>query len=62
MTTLTRLLHGTIAHPIDLATVADRAVSLAEGARAKATRRAYRSDWVHFERWGLMSIELSSLR
>jgi integrase len=53
MTTLIRLPHGTLAYPLDLATVADRAAGLAEGARAEATRRAYRSDWQHFEGWCL---------
>jgi hypothetical protein len=46
MTTLTRLLHGTMASPLDFVTVADRAAGLAEEVRAEATRRAWRSDWV----------------
>ncbi len=37
----------------DLAAAANRAAGLAEGARAEATRRAYRSDWQHFEGWCL---------
>ena len=36
---------------LDLAEVADRATILADGARAQATRRAYQSDWRHFEAW-----------
>jgi hypothetical protein len=38
---------------LPLAVVADRAAILAEAARAEATRRAYRSDWAHFEGWCL---------
>lgn len=37
--------------PFDLEQLAGRAAGLAEGARAAATRRAYRSDWRHFEAW-----------
>lgn len=37
--------------PIDLAQLADRAAGLAEGARAPATRRAYRADWRQFAAW-----------
>jgi hypothetical protein len=36
-----------------LSAVAKRAAGLSEGARAMNTRRAYQSDWVHFEGWCL---------
>jgi site-specific recombinase XerD len=36
---------------VDLAATATRAAGLAEGVRAAATRRAYRSDWQHFADW-----------
>src|SRR4051812_27582359 len=36
---------------VELAAVAGRAATLADGARAEATRRAYRSDWGHFADW-----------
>lgn len=51
MTALVTAVTGTVTTPVDLAAAADRAAGLAEGARAEATRRAYRSDWVHFEGW-----------
>lgn len=51
MTTIITPIDGAIATPITLAAVADRAMDLAENARAEATRRAYRSDWTHFESW-----------
>ncbi len=41
----------TVSIPVDLVAAADRAAGLAEGARAEATRRAYRSDWAQFEGW-----------
>lgn len=44
-------LTGTVSIPVDLVAAADRAAGLAEGARAEATRRAYRSDWAQFEGW-----------
>ena len=53
MTALVTPVTGTVTAPVDLAAVADRAAGLAEGARAEATRRAYRSDWQHFEGWCL---------
>jgi site-specific recombinase XerD len=40
-----------IATPADLDTLAGRARAYAEGARAAATRRAYKSDWRHYENW-----------
>jgi site-specific recombinase XerD len=51
MTAIAAPIIGAVAHPIDLATVADRAAGLAESARAANTRRAYRSDWAHFQNW-----------
>ncbi|GLS46944.1 tyrosine-type recombinase/integrase [Methylobacterium brachythecii] len=36
---------------LDLEALAARAAGLAEGARADATRKAYRSDWRHFAGW-----------
>lgn len=39
------------AAPADLEWLASRAAGLAEGARADATRKAYRSDWTHFTAW-----------
>ncbi|WP_445502542.1 site-specific integrase [Microvirga sp. G4-2] len=51
MTAVTPSITGAVTTPVDLAAVADRAADLAEGARAEATRRAYRSDWKHFEEW-----------
>lgn len=35
----------------ELSEIAARAAELAESARAANTRRAYRSDWAHFETW-----------
>jgi integrase len=37
----------------NLSAVAERAAGLVEGARAVNTRRAYQSDWAHFEGWCL---------
>lgn len=51
MSAVTPSITGAVITPGDLAAVADRASYLAEGARADATRRAYRSDWKHFEEW-----------
>ncbi|MBM6582983.1 site-specific integrase [Microvirga sp. BT689] len=51
MTTITTPISEAIAAPTALAAAADRAADLAEGARAEATRRAYRSDWKSFEGW-----------
>lgn len=51
MTALAAPLTGTVTAPVDLVAAADRAARLAEGARADNTRRAYRSDWAHFEHW-----------
>jgi site-specific recombinase XerD len=51
MTAITTPRDGAIRVPTDLAATADRASRLAEGARAAATRRAYRSDWEHFDGW-----------
>jgi len=42
---------GAITTPLDLTATAERAAGLAEAARAEATRRAYRSDWRHYENW-----------
>lgn len=42
---------GVVATPEALADLAARATSYAEGARAKATRSAYQSDWRDFEGW-----------
>jgi integrase len=42
---------GTTVAAGGLAEAASRAAGLAEGARAEATRRAYRSDWAHFDGW-----------
>jgi integrase len=53
MTTLATPISAALTAPVDLAAAADRAAGLAEGARAEATRRAYRSDWTHFEGWCL---------
>ena len=38
---------------IHLAALADEAAALAGNARAAATKRAYKSDWAHFENWCL---------
>jgi site-specific recombinase XerD len=51
MIAITTPIDGTIATSTSLAAAADRAADLAEGARAEATRRAYRSDWRHYENW-----------
>ncbi|MXQ10944.1 site-specific integrase [Microvirga makkahensis] len=51
MTALVAPVTGTVTAPVDLAAAADRAAGLAEGARAEATRKAYRADWQHFEGW-----------
>ncbi|MEA1835170.1 tyrosine-type recombinase/integrase [Methylobacterium durans] len=51
MTALAQFVDGTLGAPLDLDRLADRAAGLAEGARAPATRRAYRSDWRQFEAW-----------
>ena len=60
MTALVTPVTGTVIASVDLAAVADRAAGLAEGARAENTRKAYRTDWQHFEGWcfaqGLMSL------
>jgi hypothetical protein len=56
MTALAAPLTGTVTAPVDLVAAADRAARLAEGARADNTRRAYRSDWAHFEGWCLAQI------
>jgi site-specific recombinase XerD len=53
MAALVTPLTGTVTTPADLVAAADRAAGLAEGARAEATRKAYRSDWQHFEGWCL---------
>jgi integrase len=53
MTALVTPITGTVTTPVDLAAAADRAAGLAEGARAEATRKAYRTDWAHFEGWCL---------
>lgn len=42
---------GTIGVPDDLIALAARAKRFAEGSRAENTRKAYRSDWRHFEEW-----------
>ncbi|MHC2087429.1 tyrosine-type recombinase/integrase [Methylobacterium sp. CM6244] len=42
---------ATILPALPLEEVAARAAGLAESARASATRKAYRSDWRHFEAW-----------
>lgn len=60
MTALVTPATGIVTAPADLAAAADRAAGLAEGARAEATRKAYRADWQHFEHWcqmqGLMPL------
>jgi site-specific recombinase XerD len=45
------LLHPPLGALVDLAPIAQAAADLAQGARAAATRRAYRADWAHFEAW-----------
>ncbi|HEX2973237.1 MAG TPA: site-specific integrase [Tepidisphaeraceae bacterium] len=42
---------GVIGTAEDLAALAEQATRFADGARAEATRQAYRSDWRHFEQW-----------
>lgn len=42
---------GVVASRDDLAALADRATRYAEGARADATRKAYRGDWHRYETW-----------
>lgn len=52
MTALPVLRDATVPEPaLDLDALAARAAGLAEGARAANTRKAYRSDWVHFSSW-----------
>jgi integrase len=53
MTLLATPRPASLTTPVDLAAAADRAAGLAEGARAEATRKAYRNDWSHFEKWCL---------
>jgi integrase len=51
MTALAAPIDGVVGTSVDLSRLAARAAGLAEGARAEATRKAYRSDWRQFSGW-----------
>ncbi|NGM39034.1 tyrosine-type recombinase/integrase [Methylobacterium sp. DB0501] len=51
---------GVLAHPEDLAALAERARAFAEGSRSAATRRAYSADLAHFTDW-CAAVGLASL-
>ncbi len=51
MTTLPAISNTPSLMTASLVALADEAAALAENARAVATKRAYQSDWTHFENW-----------